>query len=231
MLSRYFLPYDIYERHRQVGELIKKGQTIIDVGGQLNLLSQFSKPEKIIVANIKGSDEKSDVVLEKDELPFSSNSFDVVTAIDVLEHIPKSKREQFIKESLKVAKNKVILSFPIGTKDHVAYETEIENWLEKRGHEVTYLKEHIKFGLPTDGDIKKITKKRKHKLTFSGDLEVNKFLFKLFIFDPKIFLLRRLVFFTKSVFYLLTNPLLYAMLTKKNYSNKVVRAYLILYKD
>lgn len=230
MLLKHLLPYDVYERHKRVGNLIKGGQTVIDVGGQLNLLREFTSPAKIIVANLKGSEEKSDITLKKDRLPFKDNSFDVVTAIDVLEHIPKAERKSFINELLRVAKDKIVLSFPIGTKEHISYEKELEKWLKKKGHEVAYLKEHLKYGLPSYDEIKKITKTLNTKLTFSGDLAINEFLFKFFLFDPKIPLIRRLVFLTKKTIYFLTNPLMYAMLSKKNFSNKVVRAYLIILK-
>ena len=230
MALKYFLPYDVYERHKKVGKLIKNGQTVIDIGGQLNLLSQFASPAQILVANLEGSEEKSDVILKKDRLLFKDNSFDVVTAIDVFEHVPKDERENFTKELLRVAKDKVVLSFPIGTKEHISYEKELDKWLKLKGHEVIYLKEHIKYGLPTVGEINNITKNLKTKLTFSGDLKLNEFLFKFFLFDPKIFFLRRLIFQVKKVIYFLTNPFLYAMLSKKNFSNRVVRVYLILYK-
>ena len=55
-LSKYFLPYDIYERHKFVGSLIENGQTVVDIGGELNLLSQFCRPAEIIVANLTSGD-------------------------------------------------------------------------------------------------------------------------------------------------------------------------------
>src|SRR3989344_2517091 len=111
--NKLFLPYDIYERHRQVADLIQNHESILDIGGELNQLSQFCKSSKIVVANLHGSQEKSDIQIEKNELPFNQNSFDVVCAIDVLEHNSKDARQIFIKNLIRVAKKKVIISYPI----------------------------------------------------------------------------------------------------------------------
>lgn len=229
-MNTLFIPYDTYERHRRVGEFIQNGKTVVDIGGQLNMLSKFCHATKIVVANLGSSEEISDVTIQKDILPFKNNSFDISCAIDVLEHIPKKKRQDFVKSLVKVSSQKAILSFPVGTEEHIAYEKELENWLNSKDHDVGYLKEHIKFGLPTKNEIEALTKDLKARVFFSGDLLVNKILFKIFIFDPKVPILRRLIFFMKRFFYLWTNPILYAVLANKPYSRKVVRAYLIIEK-
>lgn len=225
-----FTPYDTYERHKRVAELLGDAKTVVDIGGQLNMLSQFCDVSKVTVANLESSEEKSDVTIKRGKLPFGDNSFDTSCAIDVLEHIAKSNRAGFIKEVVRISKEKAILSFPIGTPQHISYEEEIQKWLENKGHGVSYLREHIKYGLPKKEEIEKITSSTNSKLYFSGDLFLNKFLFKLFLFDPKIPVLRRIIFVAKGVFYFLTNPFLYAMLANKSYSNKVVRAYLVITK-
>ena len=128
MKNKYFLPYDIFERHKKIGEFITAEDTVLDVGGELDQLSNFSTPKKITVANLKGSQEKSDVIIKGDKLPFKNNSFTAVCAIDVLEHISKLKRQKFVDDLLRVSSDKVILSFPIGTKTHINYEKSLEKW-------------------------------------------------------------------------------------------------------
>lgn len=236
-MNSLFLPYDTFERHKRVGELLGKNKTVVDIGGQLNMLAKFSDAAKVVVANLESSQEKSDLRIKKGKLPFIDNSFDVACSIDVLEHIPEKERGEFINELLRISREKAILSFPLGTKEHIAYENEIEKWLKVRGHDVSYLKEHIKYGLPSQEEIEKITQGMSAKTFFSGDLKVNKFLFKLFMFDPKIPIVRRLIYFSKNIFYFLTNPILYAMLankqsisTNKKYPKNAVRAYLVIEK-
>lgn len=224
--GRLFLPYDIYERHKKVGSLIKKGESVLDVGGEMDHLNLFCKPSKIIVANLTSGD----VIISKAGLPFKKNSFDVVCAIDVLEHIPKPKRLAFVKSILNVASDKVILSFPIGTPAHVKYEKELQNWLEKKGHNITYLKEHIKYNLPTLAEVQNITNNLKTRTSFSGNIKINKVLFKIFIFDPKIKYVRRVTFYVKKIFNFLSNPFFYQFLINQKYSQSVNRIYLIIYK-
>lgn len=222
-------PYDIYERHKRVGSLIGQNDTVLDVGGGLNQLSKFCRAKKITVANLKGSPEKSDVKIEKGKLPFESNSFSVVCAIDVLEHIGKKDRANFIKELLRVSSKKIILSFPIGTKQHLEYEREITDWLEKKGLDVTYLKEHTSLGLPTPEEAQSFIKVQKGEITYSGNLKVNRILFKIYMFSlsGKI---GRLVYFAKLIFNLFTNTVLYAILSEKKLSKDVVRAYVVIHK-
>ncbi len=113
-MNKLFLPYDISERHKKIASFIERNDTVVDIGGELNHLSQFIKPKKLIIANLK----TGDVIISKSKLPFADSSFAVVCAIDVLEHIPKIKREQFIKSLITVASKKVVSSFPKGTSRH-----------------------------------------------------------------------------------------------------------------
>lgn len=228
--SKLSLPYDIYERHRKVGEMIENGQTVLDVGGELNQLSSFSSAGKIVVANLKSSQEKSDLEITKGKLPFGQNSFDIVTAIDVLEHIPNDKRNSFTMDLLRVCKKKVIMSFPLGTEKHKQYELNIQKWLEGKGQDIAYLKEHITFGLPTVSQINQLIKNKKATKIFSGDLAVNEYLFKWHFFDPKIKLIRRLIYFLKMLVNMITNPILYSFLASRSYSDNVVRVYLVINK-
>lgn len=227
-IGKYLLPYDIYERHKKVGSFIEDSDVVLDVGGELNQLSQFSSPKDILVANLQQSQEKSDVVIKEDKLPFKTGSYSTLCAIDVLEHIPANSRKKFITELLRVASKKVILSFPVGTKSHTEYEKQIEKWLKKRGHDVTYLKEHIEYGLPTRDEIITITKDQNVQIHYSGDLMFNNFLFKLYMLDPQIKFVRKIVYLGKLLFNFLTNPILYLLLSKKNYSENVVRAYMVI---
>ncbi len=225
-MNKHLLPYDIYERHRRVAEFIDKDDTVLDVGGELNHLAQFTKPKKILVANLN----TGDVIIKKNNLPFSQNSFDIVCAIDVLEHIPRNERKPFIIRLLGIAKKGVILSFPVGTSHHVSYEKKMQKYLENKKIDVTYLKEHIRYGLPQNDEIKKDLKGLQMDYSFSGNITLNEYLFKVFIFDPKIKFLRRIIYYLKLLLNLITNPILYNILSKKSYSEDVNREYLVIFK-
>lgn len=231
MFKSQILPYDVYERHRKVGELIQTVNTVLDVGGQLNMLSFFCNAQKVTVANVAGSQEQSDVTIKGDKLPFDTNSYQVVCAIDVLEHIPTQERKAFINDLLRVATDKVIMSFPLGTQKHISSEKKLQKDLEEEGVDVTYLKEHIKYGLPNLDEVKKITNGLNSKKFFSGNINVNKILFKFFIFDPEVKYFRKIIYFLKSVFNFISNPILYAFLSNKEYSQTTNRIYLIIEKN
>lgn len=226
MKNKFFLPYDVYERHRKVGELILPNETVLDVGGELNHLRQFCRPKKLVVANIN----TGNVIIKPGKLPFKDNSFDVVCAIDVLEHILKEKRSNFIKNLIKVASQKVILSFPIGTRRHLEYEKEIYRELKKRGIKVDYLEEHLKFKLPTIDEVSKLFANLDKKIIYSGNLKINKSLFKIFLFDPKLTFIRKIVYFLKKIFNLLTNWLFYILLMDRPFSPSINRIYIAIQK-
>ncbi len=85
------LPFDVFERHQTVAKKIKPGETVLDVGGGVEALSQFVK-NKVTVSNLKGGD----ILADGRELPLKDNSFDVATSIDVIEHVPQKDRKRFI---------------------------------------------------------------------------------------------------------------------------------------
>ena len=230
-MNKYLLPYDIFERHKKIGSLIHAGDVVLDVGGELAQLSRFSKAQKILVANLQGSQEKSDIIIKKGKLPFKDSFYSTVCAIDVLEHIPKKDRLNFANELYRVCKNRTILSFPIGTTTHINYEKELRDWLKTKGTDVTYLDEHINLGLPTTEEIEAISKGKEAIVSYSGQLQMSELLFKMHIFDPHIKFIRKLIYFSKLAFNLLTNEFLYAFLSNKKYSQQVVRAYVVLEKS
>jgi len=52
-------------------------------------------------------------------LPFRDKSIDIVVSVDTLEHIPKSLRHNFYKESKRVCKKKIIVTCPLQSSDGV----------------------------------------------------------------------------------------------------------------
>ncbi len=225
-MYKYFLPYDVFERHKKVGSYIKKNDSVVDIGGELNHLSQFCAPKKIIVANLKSGD----VIISKGKLPFKKASFDSVCSIDVIEHMPRPQRSSFIKKLMNIASKQVILSFPVGTSQHVIYEKKIQKLLENNGLNINYLNEHIRYGLPTLDDIKNLARDYDSKVIYAGDLKVSRLLINIYLFDPKIKIIRKVVYHLKKLFNLITNELFYAILADRVYSESINRAYVIIRK-
>lgn len=83
------------------------------------------------------------------QLPVKSGSFDVVSALDVIEHIPGENREAFIQELCRASRGSVILSAPFWDEKIQRTEELLFKQI-KRQHNISHqqLLEHKEHGLP-----------------------------------------------------------------------------------
>jgi len=96
--------------------------------------------------------EQDFIQAEGTRLPFKSESFDVVSALDVLEHIPQPSRADFLKELCRVSRDKIVVSFPYHEKNIKNTENVLFNQIRTQYRiEHLQLKEHKELGLP-DGE-------------------------------------------------------------------------------
>lgn len=202
-LKALFLPFDVFERHQSVAHMVKPKQTILDVGGGVDVLSRFVE-NKVVVSNLQSGD----VLADGKNLPFKENSFDVVTSIDVIEHVPKKDRKKFIEELLRVAKKKVILSAPLGTKGHIETERRLLKIFDGKKIKADFLREHLVRGLPSLSELKTYLKSCTYKVFYSGDFRLNSFLTMMDIkslphpkLDKIFYLLKRLLNLILNLFY------------------------------
>jgi hypothetical protein len=144
---------DTRERHTIVGHLSGKPQTVLDAGGVPGLLSRYlPRKTRIVTANVEPP---ADLLVQGVELPVEDASFELVTSIDVLEHIPPDDRPTFIGELVRAAKRRVVLCCPLGTPEHQAAEAELLEWYEQvTGEHHPWLAEHVRNGLPTDDELR-----------------------------------------------------------------------------
>ena len=202
--NNFFLPFDVFERHKTVSLFIDDAEDrVLDVGGGVKGLDRFIE-NQVTVTNLNAGD----VIADGRNLPFTNNQFDIVTSIDVLEHIPKKDRQKFIDELLRVAHKKVILSTPLGSDVHNKAERKLLAYLEDKDSDSDYLREHIKNGLPTREELEEYFPKNKAFFFFSGDFRLNNFLFRAQIkqfknslINKAFFYLQKLVNFFLNVFY------------------------------
>ena len=88
------------------------------------------------------------VVADARALPFPDRSFDVVLALDVLEHIPPGDRPRTLAELVRTARRRVIVAGPAGAEAHAA-DMRLAGRLRARGMTPPgWLLEHEANGLP-----------------------------------------------------------------------------------
>ena len=153
--------YDQFQRYSVLREFLKvfyegKDIRVMDVGGLspdregkhlwLPLKSIFSG-ESIVVDRAPFKD-KDFIQVNGKNLPFENNSFDVVSALDVLEHIPEKDRGDFLSELARVSKDSLFLSAPFSDSSIEQVEGLVFDQIHKLyGLKHLQLLEHRKCGL------------------------------------------------------------------------------------
>ena len=217
------LPFDVYIRHKIVSSFFDRGESILDVGGGLDQLKKFAS-NQITTADIQNAD----IITRGDKLPFKTSQFDIVTSIDTLEHIPQKQRRIFINELIRVAKKKLILAAPLGTEKHQIYEKDL---LKKLGQSSPdYLKEHVKYYLPTLDQIQKFFPNQKKDLFFSGNFYLSEKLLRFHLFETKNKFLNKTLYYFKFIFNLVLNIFLFPVLKKRKYCQSINRFYIVIKK-
>lgn len=126
---------------------------VLDVGGYPGILPRFlpGGAYGITVLDVVPDDGSIPDYVQGSglELPYEAESFDVVTALDTLEHIPQEHRARFLDELKRVARYAVVLVNPVQSVEaDLAEETldEYIRWILDAQQE--QLAEHRDYGLP-----------------------------------------------------------------------------------
>lgn len=134
----------------------------------------FKPPFFLLLKRIKG---------DATNLPFDNNSFNVVLSVDMLEHLPKEKREKAVYQMIRCAQEKVLIGVPCGAKAE-KQDIFLDKYYQKKfGRRFSFLKEQVVFGLPNERRISDIINraskraKKKIKLRVKGNLNLSLRLF------------------------------------------------------
>ncbi len=86
-------------------------------------------------------------------LPFADDSFDIVIAIDLLEHVPAGDRVRAVSEICRVAARRVVIAFPSGEDAFAADRRLAEVLRAERGRVPPWLDEHLQNGFPESRQV------------------------------------------------------------------------------
>lgn len=177
MLSRQLLQidYDQFQRYAALTVLLKpllhawhqsgKRLRILEVGSHaLNLLPAFLSPLaiEIVRADLEpqyAGDVGAYVTIERDQpLPFTTGAFDIVVAMEVLEHIPRKSRLSAITEWSRVASQGILFTCPHGDGVIDQERRADADFQARHGRVHPWLEEHERFGRPTGEEVRSILK-------------------------------------------------------------------------
>jgi len=168
------LPFDHYERYaltRRLVDLLWPGRRtrlrILDVGGHSGSLKHFLPEDEIVILDVLPPPEFAHsrevpflhdgyVLGSGTDLPFADTTFDLVTAHDTLEHLPRALRDAFVREMARVSRGYLILNGPVdaGDGENAALEERVFAFGQQAlDWENPYLKEHIEHGIPSAASI------------------------------------------------------------------------------
>lgn len=187
MNAKEYIAFDQYQRYETVSRIInffRKDKPedvfkILEIGSNEHKdLKLFLPQDHILFSDIvlteKMQNDSEFRQLDGTNLPFEDAYFDFVVATDVLEHIPKEKRQSFLSELYRVSKRSTVLCFPFDSSDIKDAESRVNTYYKTiSGEDFIWLKEHIENGLPNLEEINTFLNENKILFLsfFHGDIE------------------------------------------------------------
>lgn len=143
-LQRYHLAADLIEEVRR-GERF----SILDAGSREGYLNNFLPRDDITGLDRSYFPGNDFVVGDAARLPFREKSFDIVVALDLLEHIPPQNRLAFFRETNRISREYIIIGAPFQGGEIEAAEKLINDFSTKlSGEKNFFLEEHEAGSLP-----------------------------------------------------------------------------------
>lgn len=180
--------FDQYQRYKNaqiiINKMRKEGEkfTVLEVGANEHKnLEKFLPDDKIIYMDIHLSEERMKdeqyILGDATNMDFVDDSFDIIVALDVYEHIPEEKRRAFINEISRVSKIGFVICAPFDNENGAVGAAEkrmSEAYRVMYGIPHPWLIEHIENGLPSFANTEKLLKECNvnHIIFNHGDLTI-----------------------------------------------------------
>lgn len=196
--------YDQYQRYNNVSILINRFRSpgksfrILEVGANEHRnLEKFLPDDKITYLDIELPEhllnDPQYLLGDATDMEFEDDKYDIVVALDVFEHIPEAKRNQFIDELQRVSKEFFVITAPFDSTKVVKAEI-AANSIYKGifGKDFIWLQEHRDNGLPNLNSLENYLLSKKnitYKIIGHGNIDIWEKMMKIHFFtayNPKL---------------------------------------------
>jgi hypothetical protein len=150
--------FDRYSRYSALAGVVRASlgpgrHRVLDVGDASGYLQVFDPELDVVSADISTYGEPLPgavrIVADGAALPFAVDTFDAVISSDALEHVPRGRRADFLREAARVARELVAVAAPFDTPGVGGAEDLIRRYaLLTTGAQQEQLEEHRDYGLP-----------------------------------------------------------------------------------
>ena len=176
------LPFDQYQRYRLVADTLRnlaatrdssaRRLRVLDVGGRTGLLAAFTPECDVVSVDLEAPSGRLDcpfVLGDGAALPFGTETFDAVCALDTLEHVPVEARDAFLGELWRVAHDWVLVVGPYSAPQVKRAEKLLAGFFKhKLRAPHCYLDEHQQLGLPRRTETARAFKQWGGQVTTAG---------------------------------------------------------------
>ncbi|NGM82384.1 methyltransferase domain-containing protein [Paenibacillus sp. 7124] len=193
------IPFDQFQRYNHVQVIVNKLRDgneifrILEVGANEHQnLEVFLPSDTITYLDINLPETLQSnpkyILGDATQMEFKDNAYDIVVALDVFEHIPSSKRENFINELNRVSARLFIITAPFYSDEVVNAESRLETlYFSMFGERFIWLEEHATNGLPVQSELEDhfLRKNIKYSLISHGNIDLWEKLMGLHFFAAK----------------------------------------------
>lgn len=158
------VPFDQYQRYqivveiaRSLADTVERPLSVLDVGGHFvdleghprRPIGEFLPDWHTVSVDLSRPALPGYVQARGEALPFADASFDLVSSVDVLEHVEPAARPTLVPELTRVARHAVLLAAPFRSPLVERTEQIVAEFVERTcGYVQGQLKEHRENGLP-----------------------------------------------------------------------------------
>lgn len=158
--------FDQYQRYNNIRKIINEMRCgdesfrILEVGANEHRnLENFLPLDKITYLDIQLPEElqhdPSYILGDATNMDFPDDEYDVIVALDVFEHIPVEKRNQFIDELYRVSSQVCIITAPFHSQQSIDAESRVNSVYKSLFKKnFIWLEEHMDNGLPNKDSLK-----------------------------------------------------------------------------